>query len=147
MLLLRNGIRDDTAAAATAAAADVPDSFGGICGLFGGIGGGTPRPPTDGIIVFLIVAVGPPTIIPAGLPAGDADAFRTVAILLGVTVLAYVSGDGATGAAFAPGGPNGGDVIDSCEMAVCLISCPGDTERAIPVVGPETGTLETVAVG
>lgn len=68
------------AAAATAAAADVPDSFGGICGLLGGIGGGTPRPPTDGIIVFLMVAVVPPTMRPDGLPAGEADAFRTVAI-------------------------------------------------------------------
>lgn len=68
------------AAAATAAAADVPDSFGGICGLLGGIGGGTPRPPTEGIIVFLMVVVVPPTMRPDGLPAGDADAFRTVAI-------------------------------------------------------------------
>lgn len=75
----------------------VPDSFGGIWGLLGGIGGGTPRPPTGGIIVFLTVAVDPaptaPTLPPraardparAGLPvpAGDEDAFRTVAILPG----------------------------------------------------------------
>lgn len=86
MLLLRNGIRDEMAAAATAAAADVADNFGGICGLLGGIGGGTPRPPTGGIIVFLMVAVAPATTdpipMPAGLPAGDADAFLTVAIYL-----------------------------------------------------------------
>lgn len=72
----------------------MPDSFGGIWGLLGGIGGGTPRPPTGGIIVFLTVAVDPaaPTLPPsaasddpiAGLPvAGDEDAFRTVAILPG----------------------------------------------------------------
>ena len=32
-----------------------------------------------------------------------------------------------------PEGPSGGDVIDSWEMAVCRMSCPGDTDRAIPV--------------
>lgn len=81
--------------AATAAAAVVPDNFGGIWGLLGGIGGGTPRPPTGGIIVFLTVAVDPgaPTLPPraANVPttagllpvAGDEDAFRTVAILPG----------------------------------------------------------------
>lgn len=38
-------------------------------------------------------------------------------------------------------------MTESCDIAVCLISCPGETDRAIPVVGAETGTLDTVAVG
>lgn len=80
----------------------MPDSFGGIWGLLGGIGGGTPRPPTGGIIVFLTVAVDPaaPTLPPsaasddpiAGLPvAGEEDAFRTVAICIGARVFTRYS--------------------------------------------------------
>lgn len=71
---LRNGMREETAPAATAATADTPDSFGGIWGLLGGIGGGTPRPPTGGIIVFLMVAV-EPVVAPGGcIPVPTADA-------------------------------------------------------------------------
>ena len=43
--------------------------------------------------------------------------------------------------------PSAGVVVGGKTAGRGCAPWPGDTERAIPVVGPHTGTLDTVAVG
>ena len=59
----------------------MPDSFGGICGLFGGIGGGTRMP--GEIIVFFTTVPGAILFVHCAfdaIVAFVADNFRTVVI-------------------------------------------------------------------
>lgn len=127
--------------------------FGGTTGLFGGIGGGKPRAPAGGTVTggtAMGTACGWSCELLAA--AANAENLPPGARCI-VAVGCILAGDGAVTAAAATTTTALGTSLTVVVVIVAAVAtplrifCPGAIERAIPVVGPETGTLETVAVG